>query len=87
MAVNGRTILYEPTLNASGMTLFGENGFIIGREAFKNNQELTKTLLHELHRLATTASKAEGMLQWTSPPRRRRTPRRSPTISTGSVRS
>jgi hypothetical protein len=43
------------------MTLFGENAFVIGREAFKSQAELTKTLLHELHRLATTASKVEGV--------------------------
>ncbi|MGH3974348.1 MAG: DUF4157 domain-containing protein [Pseudonocardiaceae bacterium] len=61
VVIGGRTILYEPGLNASGMTLFGENGFIIGREAFKSGEELTKTLLHELHRLATTASKVEGV--------------------------
>jgi hypothetical protein len=59
--IGGRTILYAPDMAASGMTLFGENGFVLGREAFKSQAELTKTLLHELHRLATTASKAEGI--------------------------
>jgi hypothetical protein len=61
VVINGRTIVYSSELNASGMTLFGENGFVIGREAFKSSTELTKTLLHELHRLTTTASKAEGI--------------------------
>jgi hypothetical protein len=60
VVINGRTIVYAPEMNASGMTLFGENGFVIGREAFKNQTELTKTLLHELHRLATSAIKVEG---------------------------
>lgn len=41
---------------ASGMTMFGENGFLIGREAFTSESELTKTVLHELYRLNTSAS-------------------------------
>jgi hypothetical protein len=31
-------------------------GFLIGPEAFSRPSELTKTVLHELHRLRTTAS-------------------------------
>jgi Domain of unknown function (DUF4157) len=54
--INGVTIQYEPDLPASGMTMFGEEGFLIGPEAFANPSELTKTVLHELHRLRTTAS-------------------------------
>lgn len=53
--VGGRVIQYEPGLPASGMTMFGENGFLIGREAFATEAELTKTLLHELYRLSTSS--------------------------------
>ena len=56
--VEGRLIQYEPGLPASGMTMFGENGFLIGREAFTSQAELQKTLLHELYRLNTSTSAA-----------------------------
>jgi len=52
--IGGRLIQYEPGLNASGMTMFGENGFLIGRQAFKSEAEFVKTLLHESYRLATS---------------------------------
>lgn len=58
--INGVTLQYEPGLPASGMTMFGEEGFLIGPEAFASPSELTKTVLHELHRLRTTAS-ANGL--------------------------
>lgn len=58
VVVNGRTIQYEPDLPASGMTMFGEDGFLIGREAFTNPGELDRTVLHELHRLRTSQSSA-----------------------------
>ncbi len=58
--INGVTVQYEPGLPASGMTMFGEEGFLIGPEAFASPSELTKTVLHELHRLRTTAS-ANGL--------------------------
>ncbi|HEX8336765.1 MAG TPA: toxin TcdB middle/C-terminal domain-containing protein [Pyrinomonadaceae bacterium] len=54
--IGGRLIQYEPGLNASGMTMFGENGFLIGRGAFVSEAELGKTFLHELYRLGTSAS-------------------------------
>lgn len=54
--IGGRLIQYEPGLPASGMTMFGENGFLIGREAFSSEAELGKTILHELYRLGTSAS-------------------------------
>ena len=54
--VGGRLIQYEPSLPASGMTMFGENGFLIGREAFTSPAELQKTVLHELYRLNTSTS-------------------------------
>jgi filamentous hemagglutinin len=56
--IGGRLIQYEPGLPASGMTMFGENGFLIGREAFVSTQELQQTVLHELHRLTTSQSAA-----------------------------
>ncbi|MBB5865791.1 adhesin HecA-like repeat protein [Xanthomonas arboricola] len=56
VTVSGRKIMYEPGMPASGMTMFGEDGFIIGRDAFKSQGELQKTILHELHRLNTSAS-------------------------------
>ena len=58
--INGRLIQYEPGAPCSGMTLFGENGFLLGREAFKSESEVVKTLLHELHRLTTSVVRAEG---------------------------
>lgn len=36
--------------------MFGENGFVLGREAFASQAELGKTVLHELHRLSTSSS-------------------------------
>jgi LysM repeat protein len=53
--IGGRLIQYEPAMNASGMTMFGENGFLIGRQAFTSEAEFVKTLLHETHRLVTSA--------------------------------
>lgn len=38
--------------------MFGENGFLIGNEAFTSSGELSKTVLHELYRLNTSASAA-----------------------------
>ncbi|MBI1833061.1 MAG: hypothetical protein HYR84_16600 [Planctomycetes bacterium] len=52
--VGRRTLQYEPGVPASGMTMFGEDGFILGRDAFKSEAELVKTLLHELFRLETS---------------------------------
>jgi hypothetical protein len=60
VTVNGRLIQYEPDLPASGMTMFGENGFLIGPEAFTSQDELQQTVLHELYRLNTSAS-ADGV--------------------------
>jgi hypothetical protein len=54
--IGGRLIQYEPGLPASSMSMFGENGFLIGREAFASAAELGKTILHELYRLETSAS-------------------------------
>jgi hypothetical protein len=49
--IGGRTIIFEPAAPVSGMTLFGGNGFLIGREAFRSETELAKTVLQELFRL------------------------------------
>ncbi|HVJ54889.1 MAG TPA: hypothetical protein VM689_20685 [Aliidongia sp.] len=56
--IGGRLIQYEPNLPASGMSLFGENGFLLGPEAFASTSELKQTILHELYRL--TFSRAAG---------------------------
>ncbi len=44
----------------SGMTLFDEGGFVIGREAFSSQDELSKTVLQELYRLNTCGIGATG---------------------------
>lgn len=54
-AINGRVIQVDPELPFSGMTLFKENGFVLGKEAFKGKEELIKTLLHEIYRLEKSA--------------------------------
>lgn len=58
--IGGRVIQYEPGLPASGMTMFGESGFIVGPEAFASSGELGRTVLHELYRL-TTSQSASGV--------------------------
>ena len=58
--INGRLIQFEPDLNAAGFTLFGEDAFLIGREALISSNELKRTVLQELHRLKTSKS-ADGL--------------------------
>lgn len=58
LSIGGRTILVDPGVPASGMTLFGENGFVLGRDAFGSDAELTQTLLHETYRLSTSQAAA-----------------------------
>jgi hypothetical protein len=41
--------------------MFGENGFIIGREAFVSTEEFQKTIFHELHRLYTSQAPLSGV--------------------------
>ena len=55
VSIAGRTIIYEPSLPASGFTLSGESSFVLGALAFVSEAELVKTLLHELYRLTTSA--------------------------------
>lgn len=57
--INGRTISYDDA-PFSGMTWFEKNGFNIGREAFKDEEELIKTVLHEMHRLRTSTLRGSG---------------------------
>ncbi|MBV8330313.1 MAG: hypothetical protein JOZ61_07580 [Verrucomicrobia bacterium] len=45
---------HDPAVLRSGITLFGENGFIL--EAFPSDAELTKALLHETIGLVTSES-------------------------------
>jgi hypothetical protein len=54
VCIGGRLIQYEPGLPASGMTLFGAGGFVLGPEALTSRAELIRTCLHELHRLITS---------------------------------
>lgn len=49
--IGGSVIRYEPSYSGSGMTMFGDDGFILGRHAFSSQEELAKTLLHENYRL------------------------------------
>jgi len=60
VVINDRTIQYEPGAPTAGMSLFGENGFVIGNEAFASPGELDRTVLHELYRLATSV-RAQGV--------------------------
>jgi hypothetical protein len=55
LRISGRIVQYEP-INISGMTLFEEGGFLIGKEAFITVEETKKTLLHELYRLHSSTS-------------------------------
>ncbi|WP_338870943.1 RHS repeat-associated core domain-containing protein [Spirosoma sp. SC4-14] len=61
--IAGRTIIVEPSAPLSGMTLFEEKAFVIGKEAFSSKTELTKTILHELYRLHTSTIKFSGASQ------------------------
>ena len=47
---------YDPVVPSSALTLFGGKGFILGREAFPSDAELTKALLHETIGLVTSES-------------------------------
>ncbi|HKV76714.1 MAG TPA: hypothetical protein VJP02_01150 [Candidatus Sulfotelmatobacter sp.] len=52
--IGGRLVQYEPNWPWSGITNFEGNGFTLGREALTSEEELTKTILHELYRLSTS---------------------------------
>lgn len=57
--INGRVITYDDA-PFSGLTNFEKNGFHIGREAFKDDDEIIKTVLHEMHRLKTSKLRGSG---------------------------
>jgi hypothetical protein len=61
VTINGRSFSYEPDMPVGkgyyAMTDYTGNGFHLGGDAFANQQELTKTLLWEIYRLESTASK------------------------------
>jgi hypothetical protein len=59
--INTITIVSEPEAPISGMTLFNENGFVLGKEAFTSDTELIKTLLHEIYRLKKSSSRKTGL--------------------------
>jgi hypothetical protein len=50
----GRWSIQYESIAFSGMTAFPD-GFVIGNEAFASEDELKKTLLHELYRLCTSS--------------------------------
>lgn len=52
--INGRTLQYQPGGKFSGFSWFEKRGFILGDEAFRSEEELKKTILHELHRVTTS---------------------------------
>jgi hypothetical protein len=54
--INGVTIMYHPELppKYSGMTLFGDHGFLMGPAAFKSQTETGATVLQEMYRLTTS---------------------------------
>ena len=60
LRVVGRLVQYEPNWPFSGMTIFEENGFLLGQQAFSSEEELTKSVLHELYRLATSVARDTG---------------------------
>jgi len=60
VVIGGRTIQYEPSIPGSGFSMFGENGFLLGPEAFATGEELTKTVLQELYRLEHSVLRRAG---------------------------
>lgn len=52
IVVGNRVVQVVPEFNGSGMTLFADDTFILGKEAIASEAEFFKTLLHELYRLA-----------------------------------
>jgi hypothetical protein len=69
--IGGRIILYEPGLSASGMTMFAENVFLIGNEAFASEGELASTVLHELFRWQRARCPKQALAPKSLPARRR----------------
>jgi RHS repeat-associated protein len=61
--IGGRTIVVEPEAPMSGLTLFEEDAFVLGKDAFSSPLELRKTILHELYRLNTSNLKGQNVTQ------------------------
>jgi len=57
--IGSRSLSYVPSLPGSAMTSAGR-GFHLGPQAFSSQSELSKTVLHELHRLGNSASVGSG---------------------------
>lgn len=51
LTIAGQKIIVQPDAPISGMTLHGENAFVLGKQAFSSSTELSKTVLHEMYRL------------------------------------
>jgi hypothetical protein len=60
--INKTLIQYEP-MNRSGMSMFCQSGFVLGKVAFSSASELKKTVLYLLYTLNTSASEilSEGI--------------------------
>lgn len=58
--INGVKVVFQSDGPFSGFTLFGEQGFVIGKEALKSSTEISKTVLHETFRISTSAAKSGG---------------------------
>lgn len=56
ITVDGVKVVFQADGPFSGMTLFGERGFVIGKEALRSPDEIVKTVLHEFYRLSTSAA-------------------------------
>lgn len=57
--IDGIKVVFQSDGPFSGFTLFGENGFVIGKEALKSSDEIAKTVLHECYRLATSTTRSD----------------------------
>ncbi|TXB58097.1 RHS repeat-associated core domain-containing protein [Phaeodactylibacter luteus] len=60
ITVNGVKVVFQADGPFSGFTLFGENGFVVGREALQSSDEIAKTVLHETYRISTSTAKSGG---------------------------
>ena len=58
--IDGVKIVFQADGPFSGLTLFGENGFVIGKEALRSQDEIMKTVLHECYRLSTSAARSNS---------------------------
>jgi hypothetical protein len=67
VTINGRTIQYEAGAPWSGFTWTEQRGFVLGDEAFASEAELSKTVLHELHRLTIGTIVPGGSISVASP--------------------